>query len=137
MRRGAILAALLIFLAGLALFFAVHGLVTDSPEGKMHGLINQARELRGLDRLQVTDFLRAYAEGQARAMRARGRVFHDPCEGCAEVVGVVGGAPYSIFAAWMRSPAHYAVLMSPRTKLGCGVVEDGRGLKYWACELRY
>jgi uncharacterized protein YkwD len=107
-------------------------------ERSMQASINDARVDRGLRRLEIRSFLRDYAERQAASMADAGRIFHDPCLGCGEVIGVVAASNVArIFRAWMLSDGHRAVLMDPdATRLGCGVVHRS-GFDWWACEIRY
>jgi uncharacterized protein YkwD len=123
-------------LGTLALFFAVESSSEGADEPRMHFLINSTRNAQGHPRLDVTPFLRSYAEAQAHDMANAFRIFHDPCLGCSEVVGVTATNPWSIFEAWMRSDVHRRILMAHDAELlGCGVV-DARGFHWWVCELR-
>jgi len=110
-----------------------------SPESNMHGFVNDERVDRGKARLEVTDFLRTYAEGQATRMANQSRIFHDPCGGCGEVVGVrpENDTALDMFNAWMGSDDHRRILMDPdANRLGCGKVTSG-GWDWWVCEVRY
>jgi len=108
-------------------------------ERTMHQLINDARHDRGIPRLDVTDFLRGYAEHRAAVIARNGRLFpHDPCGGCGEVSGVAPGgfSTLRFFGYWMRSDVHRGVLMYRGVdRLGCGVVNRG-GYQWWICEIR-
>jgi uncharacterized protein YkwD len=123
----------------LALFFSVHGLVSEqSVESRMHELVNAARRNRDLDSLEVTDFLRGYAGERAQTLERRGRLLpHDACFGCGEVLYVTNQTTWVAFTKWMGSPGHYAILMDPdATRIGCGV-EKGPLWDWWVCEVRF
>jgi uncharacterized protein YkwD len=133
----AVLVGALVFLAlSLGTYFV--SVVSAGDERTMHSSINDARAARGLDRLDVTDYLRSYAERRAQTLANRGRILpHDPCLRCGEVTGVTSTNVASIFRAWMKSPTHHAILMDPQaTRLGCGTVVAG-GFHWWTCEVRY
>jgi uncharacterized protein YkwD len=104
----------------------------------MHRLINTRRVQVGVSHLRVTKFLRTYAEMRSRVMRRNHSLApHDPCIGCGEVLGRTPLGPVSIFLAWMRSPVHRRILLTPGLhKLGCGMVA-AKVWRYWTCEVRY
>ena len=105
-----------------------------TPEYEMHRLINGARS----DTLTVTEFLKDYANTHAIRMANRGYIYHDPCSGCAEIVGVIPGArtPWNIFNEWMESPLHRAIILDPtHTRMGCAQVNRD-GFDWWVCEFR-
>lgn len=137
-RRAATLAVALTVCATLALFFAVHGLVSEqAQEGRLVELINNARANRGLRQLDVTGFLRDYAGYRSRVIARNGRLLpHDACGGCGEVLYVNNRGAWYAFLAFMGSPPHHAILMDPdATRIGCGLTVNA--WRWWACVIRY
>ena len=139
MRRGLILAALVLVMAMLALFFAVNVITSDQADVRtMHDLINDRRVRLSLGRLDIGPRLRDYAADRAAFMAKRGRLGdHDPCFGCWEVTGSTGyDNPGPLFRAWIRSDVHRFILsLDGLDVLGCGKARAG-GIDWWACELR-
>lgn len=133
MRAAAVALTLLFLLAG-------RPALAETPEARMHRLINTERVERGLNRLRVTSFLRYYAERRSRVLGKTGSIFpHDPCAGCAEVTAAAPLACYArcVLTAWIRSDVHRNILFHHyANRLGCGHVRAA-GLRWWTCELRF
>jgi uncharacterized protein YkwD len=105
-------------------------------------LVNQTRDDRGLDRLDVRGHLNDVALEQARRMAQRGVLFHNPdlvddMVGNWQWVGEnVGYGPdvRTVQAAFMTSPAHRAnILDGDFTRLGTAAVR--RGTRVWVVQV--
>lgn len=123
----------LIFLAPSAL---AH---TQWPaERRMSSLIRAARVVQGLPDLHHGTRLHRFARQQVERMIACRCVKHAQpplfCERWGQVVGI-GKSTRAIFRAFMTSPAHRRILLSPAfRRLGVGARWSG-GLLYLAVEL--
>lgn len=141
-RKTAIMLGLGAIAAGVGLWLATTGRTSKetpwSPEVTVIDLINDKRASVGVPRLRVTDFLTNYAEMRSQVMRRNGRMLpHDQCQYCGEVLGITSTGPWSVFNAWMHSPAHrHILLLRDINEIGCGQVNDN-GRHWWACEVKY
>ena len=100
-------------------------------------LINRQRTRHGLRKLRVNEKTQYYARGHAKAMAARGSLFHDPllayeiplgCWAWAENVALTSAdnAARSAMRQFMHSSGHRANILSARmTHMGIGVARAG------------
>jgi subtilisin len=104
---------------------------------------NSERQRRGMSPLVESPVLTRVAQGHARTMADRGRVFHGDTYSRIHKAGyrysaagenVAGGQTsiLSVMTDWMRSPGHRQNVLSNKfTEAGFGVAADDRGLQYW------
>jgi len=113
---------------------------SGSYEHSVQTRTNAERVDRDLKRVKKSACLDAFAEKQARAMAAQGRIFHqdlDPilakCHLSQVGENVAFGYPSgkAVTAAWMNSPRHRQNLLNPRHRLiGVGAYTDADGHYY-------
>ena len=86
--------------------------------------LNEYRTARGLHPVAVSAELSRDCRGWSTRMRQRGQLSHDPTAGteiCAQIATESG---ISALRVWQRSPAHNAILLSPRIDT-IGIGSDG------------
>ena len=95
-----------------------------SQESVFVSALNEYRTARGLHPVAVCSELSADCRRWSSQMRQRGYLSHDPTGGieiCAQISSESG---VNALQAWQRSPAHNAVLLSPRIDT-IGIGSDG------------
>lgn len=110
---------------------------SDIFERRVHALVNQQREARGLPRLTFAACPDGSAERWARYLASRNLFYHQSmstvlsrCNAtyAGETLGRGTMTPRVLVQMWMRSPGHRAVLLSPKSRrLGVGAVRSGTG----------
>jgi uncharacterized protein YkwD len=124
-----------------------------SPEQQLVDLINAERTRRGVSALRVNPVLMQVAEAHSQDMVSRNFFDHtnpdgqDPCDrlneagyawwACGENIGAgsINATPQAMFATWMSSPNHQAIMLSPNfTEIGIGYVAGGTYRHYWTAD---
>ena len=86
---------------------------------------NEYRVSRGLQPVTVNGELSKDCRGWSTQMRLRGQLSHDPKSGGMEVCAqITQESGIDALRAWQRSPAHNAILVSPRIDT-IGIGSDG------------
>jgi uncharacterized protein YkwD len=110
-------------------------------ERKMLDLVNDHRQARGFPRISTSRILGAAAEHHSKSMAYHDYFSHylqwegitwtqnisqhgyPPGTWRGEVIAAASGDPKAIFNAWLHSPAHDAVMLSPdANEMGIGLV---------------
>jgi uncharacterized protein YkwD len=113
-----------------------------SKESRMAGMINNARQARGLRPLGMRDDLVRMAHRHSVQMARRGFLFHHGCLACrfpsgtwravAENVGTAGSLRH-VHRMMMRSSDHRQNVLGGFDDVGVGVVRKGG--RYWVTQI--
>jgi uncharacterized protein YkwD len=108
-------------------------------ENQFLSWINIMRAQVGAPPVALDPFLVNYARGQAQLMAAQGGLSHTDITNrlagwfAGENVGM-GGTTNQVHDAFVASPSHYAIMITPRySYVGVGVYRDGAG-RVWVSE---
>jgi uncharacterized protein YkwD len=111
-----------------------------AAESRLLGLINGARDARGLAPLAYRDAVAGTARRHSLRMAREGELFHRPCLTCrippADLVGEnvgMAGSLRRIHRMMMRSGGHRHNILGNFDVVGVGVVK--RGGRFWVTEI--
>ena len=112
-------------------------LTGDTYEAKVELYVNQRRAAHGLRPLRFSSCADMTAELWAERVASTGDLVHQSSGAiigachvsyAGETLGRGGFGPRTLLRAWMRSPLHRAVVLSPLAKrIGVGSYRDGSG----------
>ena len=109
----------------------------DTYEQRVQRLVNRRRAARGLPRLRLASCADGTAESWSRHLASTDEFYHQSmrhvlstCDAsyAGETLGRGTMSPRRLVRMWMRSTAHRAVLISPKSRrIGVGVTPDNHG----------
>lgn len=104
--------------------------------GTLLGLHNQVRAQRGLPPLAIDPTLMAEAQASANEQARRGRIGHHLALSGPENAAAGQTSEWQVHFSWVRSPGHFASILTPgATRVGFGFAQ-GPGGPYWAARFR-